>query len=165
MALYNIGDYIQFNYPAVHLEGTEANDPRPRVLVLHNNWGGLVHGLNFNYLNDDEINMIRMILDPNFEDKYRANMEKKNPNMIRQYDSMMATGGGAKITSPLDFYHRVVQPFIRGKGWDPYRKYKPNLMRGTRVLQKRQILEGLNKPSAFHDYERRFRYMRGPRFK
>jgi len=155
MARLIIGDLISFSYPAVHKQGTRAHDKNPKVLVFHPNWQGLVHGLNFNYLSDDEINTIRMILDPTFETKYREQLRRKNRSA---YDELERILGGkephggltkappmavpiggttrvTKITSPRAFYYTMIRPFIFKRGFDPYRKYKPHLMTGVRTLE------------------------------
>lgn len=144
MANYRIGDLITFSYPAIHLQGTRAHDKYPNVLVLHPNWGGLVHGLNFNYLTPDEINTIRMILDPMFEMKYREALQAKNPGAFNELESILtgkvkeAEGPHsrmAKITSPRAFYVNIIRPFIVTRGWDPYRLYRPEKMSGVRIVQ------------------------------
>lgn len=163
MANFQIGDLVTFSYPAVHQQGTRAHDKFPQVLVLHTNWEGCVHGLNFNYLTDDEINTIRMILDPSFEMTYREALGKKNPNAISEFDRIMKTAAHANITSPRDFYVKFVRPFIMSRGWDPYRLYRTDKMTALRVLQRRQHLEGQEKQTAFQQFAQKFANMRGPK--
>jgi hypothetical protein len=159
--LYNIGDLITFTYPAVFLQGTRAHDKFPRVLVLHSGWEGLVHGLNFNYLTADEINTIRMILDPSFEVKYRDALNKQNSKLIIEFDNIMRGAANANIVSPRDFYTRVVKPFIISRGWDPYRLYTPSKMTAVRVVQRRQHLEG-QPMGVFQGFVQKFQSMKGP---
>jgi len=141
---YRIGDMITFTY-----SGNRVHDKFPNILVLHNNWQNNVHGLNFSYLTDDEINALRMMIDPAFELKYAENLQKKNPHIMMELDKIILRMGNANITSPRDFYLRVVRPFIMVRGWDPYRKYNPAKMVGVRVVQKREILTGEAKAGLF----------------
>ena len=161
MAFFNIGDIVSFSYPAVHLQGTRAHDKHPKLLVLHTNWEGLIHGLNLNYLTNEEINTVRMILDPSFEMNYRESMTKKSPEAVAEFDRIMQGAANANITSPNDFYVRVVRPFIITRGWDPYRLYRPEKMSGIRIVQKRQHLEG-QPQSMFQKFIQKFQSMRGP---
>lgn len=126
--------------------------------MLHPSWrfypnrsGGkpLVHGLNFNYLTDDEINLVRMIVDPGFQLKYFENMQKKNPNIANEFDRIIARAGAANITSPQDFYLRAVKPFIQPRGWDPYRLYDPLKMENIRILQTQKQMLGESKMPFF----------------
>lgn len=140
MAGFNIGDLITFTYPLA--PQTYAHDPNPRVLVLHENWQGHVHGLNFNLLTNEEINTIRAILDPFFEMSYRNALSAQNPNAFKELEAIITSSGNPKITSPHDFYLKVIKPFIRPRGYDPYRLYKPNLMTGVRILQREYDMTG-----------------------
>jgi hypothetical protein len=149
MSNFRIGDIVLFSYPAVHKRGTRANDPFPNVLVLHNNWQGLVHGLNFSYLLDDEINMFRMMVDPGFELKYVENLQKKSPQLVQEFDTIIGRAGIANITSPRDFYIKIVKPFIMTRGYDPYRLYRPDKMSNIRVVQKREVITGEQRASLF----------------
>lgn len=163
MALFGIGDLITFTYPAVHQLGTRAHDRYPKVLVLHNNWQGLVHGLNFNYLTEDEINTVRMILDPFFEMKEAPFLKEKNPQAYAELESLLHGKVGeaigphsrmARITSPRAFYLNVVKPFISPRGWDPYRLYKPQLMTGVRILQRENHMSGKDSYAKFQAQQR-----------
>ena len=160
MALYEIGDIISFSYPAwglnpkqslyksrqqpvpEHLKGTRAHDRNPKVLVLHTNWRGLLHCLNLNYLTNDEINTLRMVLDPLFEMKYRDKLKQKNATAYAELERIINRSGNPRITTPHDFYVRVIKPFIQVRGWDPYRLYHPEKMTAIRVLEKRSLLTG-----------------------
>jgi hypothetical protein len=142
MTSYRIGDLISFSYPALKLQGTEAHDKFPSVLVLHPLWQGTLMGLNFNYLTDQEINMFRMMLDPGFQLKYMDNLYKKSPQLVQEFDTIIGAAGSANITSPYDFYHKVVRPFIMVRGWDPFRRYTPSKMTNVRVVQKKEIITG-----------------------
>jgi len=142
MAQYQIGDLISFQYPAVHRQGTRAHDKVPSVLVLHPLWGANLHGLNFNYLSNDEINMLRMLIDPAFQLKYAENLLRKNPNLIREFDRIIAQASNAGITSPRDFYMRIVRPVIITRGWDPYRRYSPSKMTNVRIVQRAATITG-----------------------
>src|SRR3990167_3176570 len=144
MSNFRIGDLIKFSYPAPHpnAEGTRAHDKFPQVLVLHPNYRNLLHGLNTNYLTDEEINTLRMIIDPMFEMQQRENLRKKNPSAYAELESIiMGTAAGAqgnrnaKMSSPLAFYRGIIRPFIFVRGWDPYRLYKPHLIKNARIIQ------------------------------
>jgi len=140
----SIGTIVTFSYIS-----KRSHDRFPKILVLHPGWrnpGGtgdklLVNGLNLNYLTDDETNLLRMVIDPGFQLKYFENMVKKNPGIAQQYNSIIGSAANSNITSPHDFYIRVVRPFIQPRGWDPYRLYDPSKMLNVKVLQtQRQML-------------------------
>lgn len=147
MPRYNIGDLITFSYPT---EGTRAHDKYPRVLVLHPDWQGSTHGLNFNYLSDDEINVIRMIIDPFYEMQYRDALRKKNPNLFKELEIIITSpAAGAqgmynrvKITSPRGFYLNVIKPFIRQRGYEPYRKYRTDKVLNPKILTPSRVMMG-----------------------
>lgn len=148
-----IGNLISFSYLSAH-----SHDRTPEVLVLHPGWrfypnrsGGkpLMHGLNFNYLTDDEINLIRMIVDPGFQLKYFENMQRKNPNIASEFDRIIGSAGAANITNPHDFYVKVIKPFIMPRRYDPYRLYDPSLIQNPRILQNTRQFTGENKMSFF----------------
>lgn len=155
---YRIGDLISFGYPAVHQQGTRAHDKNPLVLVLHPNWGGVMHGLNFNYLTPDEINTVRMILDPMFEMQYREALQKRNPKAYAELDNILsgkvegAEGPNsrvAKITSPRAFYMNIIRPFIIARNYDPYRLYRPEKMSNVRIVQTSQHMTGVDSMAKF----------------
>lgn len=148
-----IGSLITFGY-----QSPRSHDRYPEVLVLHPAWpyypnrqGGkaLLHGLNFNYMTDDEINMIRMIVDPAFQLKYFENMEKKNPGIAAEFDRIIARAGAGEITSPQQFYNNVIKPFIMPRNWNPYRLYDLGKMQGVRILQNTAQFTGANRVSIF----------------
>lgn len=145
MAL-EIGSLIIFSYPAVHKQGTRAHDKYPNVLVLHPSWQGCMHGLNFNYLTDDEINTIRMLMDPMFEVRYRESLERKNPNLFRELERIITTPSpfrNSKVTSPYEFYRGMIKPFLYGgTKRDCYRLYKPEKMTNIRVVQRASHMVG-----------------------
>lgn len=158
MANFHIGDLISFHYPAIHQQGTRAHDKAPLVLVLHPNWGGNVHGLNFNYLTPDEINTVRMILDPMFEMQYREALQRKNPNAYKELDNILsgkvegAEGPNsriARITSPRAFYMNIIRPFIVARSWDPYRLYRPEKMSNIRIVQTAAHMTGADALSKY----------------
>jgi hypothetical protein len=157
MALFQIGDLISFSYPAVFQQGTRAHDKQPNVLVLHNNWGGNMHGLNFNYLSDDEINLLRMLIDPGYQLKYFDNLNRKNPNLTREFERVIDSAGSAVITSPYNFYFKVIKPLIMSRGYDPYRKYNLGKMSSVRIKQKQQVMTGQQRRGLFGTVETRDR--------
>jgi hypothetical protein len=147
MANFQIGDLVTFQYPLA--PQTRAHDKYPKILVLHNNWQGLTHGINFNYLTNDEINTIRAILDPFFEQQFRQALSQKNPAAFRELEGIISASGNPKVTSPMDFYSKVIRPFIIVRGWDPYRLYRPELMTGIRILQKEYHMTGKDSYQKF----------------
>ena len=145
---YNIGDLVTFTYPLP--PDTRAHDRFPRVLILHPNWQGLTHGLNFNYLSADEINTIRMLVDPFYEMKYRDALKRKNPNAYRELEAIITTPTSwrgssvrnARMTSPQEFYRGVIRPFIIQRGWDPYRKYRADKVSAVRIITPARVITG-----------------------
>jgi hypothetical protein len=161
MAL-RIGDIVTFTYPAVHQQGTKAHDRFPQIIVLHPGWpahtpppniqtirGGklFVHGLNMNYLVDDEVNAIRMFTDPAFEQRYVDALQRKNPRLVNEIERITLNLVGANITSPHDFYRRALKPFIAPRGYDPYRLYAPEKMTAVRTIQRQEVLTGKSRAS------------------
>ena len=160
MANFEIGSLISFTYPVSlphdkrrprNKDETRAHDKFPEVLVLHPNWQGLVHGLNFKYLSEDEINTVRMILDPMFEMNYREALQKKNANAYAELDRILtgkvegAVGPHSrivKITSPRGFYLNIIRPFIITRSWDPYRLYRVEKMTNVRIVQTASHMTG-----------------------
>ena len=140
---FRIGDLITFTYPLP--PNTRAHDKFPRVLVLHPGWEGLVHGLNFNYLSADEVNTVRMLIDPFYEMKYRDALKRRNPNAYNELESIITSPIGtrnSKMTSPQDFYRGVIRPFIMQRGWDPYRKYRVDKISGARIITSARVITG-----------------------
>jgi len=143
MMRLKIGSIVTFSYAS-----RRSHDRFPKILVLHPGWRTpgtsgdlLVHALNLNLLTDDETNLLRMLIDPGFQLKYFENLVKKNPQVATQYNVIISSAANANITSPHDFYIRVIKPFIRLRSTDPYRLYKPALMINGKVLQtQRQML-------------------------
>lgn len=146
--VFSIGDLVSFSYPL--RPNTRAHDPYPRVLILHPNWQGLVHGLNFNYLSNDEINTIRMLIDPFYEMKYRDALKRKNPKAFQELEAIITTPvqfagmsvRNAKMSSPQEFYRGVIRPFIMQRGWDPYRKYRADKVRHSRIVSPARVIMG-----------------------
>lgn len=134
---FKIGDLVQFSYL-----GKEVHDKYPQTLILHPGWRSpkhgmklLIHALNFNYLTADEINIIRMMIDPGFELKYLENMYAKNNALATEFDNIISRAGNASMLSPHDFYLRVIRPFIMPRQWDPYRLYDPSKIANARLVQ------------------------------
>jgi len=120
MANYQIGDLIRFTYEgkSKRVGSVGRHDKFPKVLVLHPNWEGLVHGLNFNYLSDDEVNVIRMLLDPMFEMKYRDSLRRRNPNIYDELETIITgrKGTGSTAAGGSSFVPdtaRVAPPAVR----------------------------------------------------
>lgn len=159
MAIYKIGDYATWTY-----KSPKANDRNPKVLILHDNWEGHVHGLNFNYLTNDEINYLRMVLNYTFAENEIEPFSKKNPKLANDYKRMRNVYKSLNINSPYDFYQRFVRGFIQPKGYDPYRLYKPEYIQAPRVLRKARYFTSNNPLSAMGRYIDTFKYRRGSRF-
>ncbi len=161
MANYKIGDLVTFIYPAVHQQGTRAHDKQPQVLILHNNWQGKVHGLNFNYLTEHEINFVKAVINP----EYAQVISEKDPAIRAQLQRMSSMNASLNITSPHDFYNRFVKNFIKPRGYDPYRIYSPEKMTGVKVLFAKEVMVGDRKDGAFQRMIDKIKNFRGPRFR
>jgi hypothetical protein len=83
-----------------------------------------------------------MLIDPSFQLKYAENMARKNPNIMKEFDRIINNAGNAVISSPYEFYRRIVKPFIITRGWDPYRRYSPGKMTRLRIVQPYRIMTG-----------------------
>jgi len=148
MAQFRIGDIITFRYPLP--PNTRAHVPYPTVFVLHSNWQGLLHGLLWDVATQDEINTIRMLIDPFFEMKYKEALRRKNPNIYKELENIITTPQkwgqvsvrNAKIDSPQSFYHGVIKPFIQPRGYSLYRKYRIEKISGGRVKTPARIITG-----------------------
>ncbi len=151
-----IGSLISFTY-----SGISAHDKFPQILVLHNGWQGFVHGLNFNYLTEQEKNYIKAILNEEFAKK----LSEKDPVLKNKLNQFAGTYDSLNITSPHDFYTRFVRQFIKPKNYDPYRRYSPSKMTGIKVISKKEILTGEQKDTVFNKFVNKFQNMRGPRFR
>lgn len=160
MSGYKIGDLITFNYPAPHKQGTRAHDLHPQVLILHDNWQGKVHGLNFNYLTEHEINFVKAVLNPEFAEA----ISKKDPSIRTQLERMSHMSATLNITSPHDFYVRFVKNFIKPRGYDPYRIYTPSKMTGVKVIFAKEVMVGDRKDGVFQRLIDKIKNFRGPRF-
>lgn len=154
MAIYRIGDLVTFDYS----KGKHIHDRNPQVLVLHDNWTRTVHGLNFNYLSQQEINYIKAILNPAFE----ADIVKKDARIAHQMTRVQHILNNLAITSPHDFYLRFVRGFIQPRGWDPYRRYSPSSVMNPRIVTRREVLVGDHKDSMFNRFIQKFQHARGP---
>lgn len=148
MANFKIGDIVTFRYPLP--PGTRAHTPYPQVLVLHPDWQGLMHGLGWHLMTQDEMNVIRMLVDPFFEMQYRKGLQKRNPVLYAEMEKIITSPQtwnnvsvrNAKITSPQEFYRGVIRPFIRRRGWEPYRKYDVTKIASPRVITPARVLTG-----------------------
>lgn len=149
----NIGDLVRFSY-----RGKIVHDPRPTVLILHPNWQNQTHGLNFNYLSEQEINYIRSVLNPVFA----AEMIKKDPRIASQMQRISHIINTLVITQPHDFYLRFVRGFIQPRGWDPYRRYTPSGISGVQTVVRQAVMVGTEKDSMFNKFIQKFQHMRGP---
>lgn len=153
MAVYfSIGDLVEFDYRA----GAVVHDSFPKVLCLHNNWRGCVHGLNFNYLTQQEINYIKSVLNPQFAKK----ISKKDLRIAAQLDRISHLAN-LNITSPHDFYVRFIRGFIQPRGWEPYRRYNVQKIGSSKIITRQAIMTGEEKSGIFDKYRNKFKNMRG----
>lgn len=139
------GDLVTFSYPAVKLQGTQAHDKNPTVLVLHPNYEGIMHGLNFNYLGPQEINMIRMLLSPKFQLENKAALTRQRPDLIKRFDSIVESATESEVNSSAAFYSKVIKPLIttggiHAKKYEPYRQYRVDKIKGLRIVTAATIM-------------------------
>lgn len=170
MANFQIGDVITFRYSS-----KRATDPNPTVFVLHTNWQGMIHGLNFNYLTQVEVDVFRSLVNK----KFGKEMKKKNAfikRRIQQHEEVAGEKRGLKklfgkkqdagkmlAQNPQQFYMKYVRPFIQPRGWDPYRLYRPDRMGTVHLKTTNRVFVDL--PSQFFkEYVDTFAARRGPRF-
>jgi hypothetical protein len=174
-ANFDIGDLVTFNYSG----GTDVHDQHPVVLCLHNDWlchtprgmtgvgalhrefaGGkrCVHGLNWNNLDEKERTYLRAVMNP----KYEMDMRKKDDEFAKKMSDIHKIRD-LDIQSPEDFYKRLIRPFIKPKGWEPYRRYRVDKIRGPRILMSKELLSGAVGDTTFRRIMRRLSAMRGRR--
>ena len=158
----NFGDIISFNYPAIHKEGTRAHDPNPKVLVLHPNFGGHMHGLKIDSFSPQELNMLRMLINPAFEKQYKASLTRESPDTVKEFDRIIKTASTRDITSPQQFYTEVIKPIIKPRGYQPYRQYTVSKVRGTFVIERATMTATAQGPTPFQSYAKRTKGFRGP---
>jgi hypothetical protein len=174
MANYEIGSLISFKYPVPPPPrplGTSAHDMYPQVLVLHPAWDRwpqnnqpgnyLLHGIAWKLISDDEKNVIRMIMSPKFETDYKEALRQKDSALISKFERIMGGAANANITSPHDFYLRVVSPFLNVRAnASPYRLYNLKKISNVRILQTRQYLADelgiAGQENLFSKYARQF---------
>lgn len=155
----------------------EIHDKYPQVLVLHNSWAGKVHGINLNQMSQQEINYLTALVDPFFA----AEIIKKDGRIKAELQRLPKD---LQISSPHDFYMRVIKPFI--KLYDGYRLYNPSKMFNVKVVKSYKDIQrragaapqqpgqekqtgasaATTKPggSFFSAYAKTLSRMRGPRF-
>lgn len=149
-----MGDLITFDYQM----GKKIHDRTPKVLVLHPNWQGQMHGLNFNYLTEQEINYIKAVLNPIFE----SEIVKKDRRIAIQMTRVRSIVDTLNITSPHDFYVRFVRGFIQPRGWDPYRRYLPERQRSLRIITASAVMTGDQREKGiFHKALDKIKHFRG----
>ena len=124
------GDLVTFSYTAVHKRRSRAHDPSPTVLVLHPNWEGKMHGLNWGLMSAQQQNMVRMILDVKFEQEHKQSLTRQDPELVKHYDKVMATASVTEVSQPQAFYKQVIKSLISqgklstsGVRYEPYRQY------------------------------------------
>ena len=151
---FAIGDTIIFSY-----NGERSHDPTPRILVIHNDWQSLVHGLSLNVLTDQETNYLKAVVYPTLA----ADIMKKDPRIRQELTRIKHQLPHMNIYSPRDFYVRFLKTFIRR--YDSYRLYKPMSMSNVKVLTKRKDLVGDQKDKGLFDkYVDRVKGQTGPKF-
>lgn len=158
--LYNIGDWISFSYEAEKKKikpgsigakvlaahpHVQMHERSPTAIVLHPSWGGNAHCLLTNNYGQREINYLTAIIDPFFA----AEIIKKDAGLRAQLQRLQKD---LNITSPHDFYLRVVKPFIAM--YDGYRLYSPQKMMNIRVIKKYSDIETRMKTSQTQGQEK-----------
>lgn len=143
-----IGSLTTFTY-----DSPSAHDRYPQILVLHNDFEGCVHGINFNYLTNEELDFIKSVLN----DDYAEEASKANPNLKTQLDRMKTLLAGVDIKSPAVFYNQIIRPFI--KRYDSYRLYKPDHIKNTRTLITYEMMIGTKPGMVFSDYQSKLKHM------
>lgn len=173
----SIGDIIAFRYPTKPVTG--ATEPNPKLLVLHPNWEGQMHGLrlNYAYMTAQQENVLKMFMSPKFQKMHKAALTREAPLLVQEYDRIIKEGGNTQVTSPQDFYRKMIRPFISPRDFEPYRRYKVGLVSGVRVVEPYHMIlnppqynekihgpveEGTNK---FDEYKKLFEGMRGSKFR
>jgi len=154
MPIYRVGDIVTFSY-----QGDEATSFYPQVLVLQEsaarrkfpNEVPKMHGLNLNYMTDQELEYLWSVMDPAYGEK----AAQKDPNLRQQMSRINAISSivPLDIQTPENFYTRVIKDFVRRS--DGYRLYFPNKMTSIRIVSKRETLTG-EKQGIFHKYLGRF---------
>jgi len=143
------GDLVTFHYPAVHKRKSRAHDPNPTVLVLHPNYEGKVHGLNWGLMTPNQQNMIRMILDVGFEQQHKQALTRQDPSLMKEYDKVVGMASVTEINQPYPFYQQVIKKLISagnlsasGVKYEPYRQYTLTNISSVRILQPAAIMMG-----------------------
>jgi hypothetical protein len=160
-----IGDLITFTYPVGPGSGTRATDPNPIVLVFHPDWQNEMHCLAFSRLSGDEQNIIRMLVSPKYQVQHEAALARKNPKLVVEFNEIVEHVGATLITSPEEFYHKAIRPFIKPRNWQPYRRYIPSKMTQIRIIEPMEVMTGETTPSLMQRWKRFASGMRGPRFR
>lgn len=202
--IFKIGDWIAFSYSSEPRQGvrgvkssrertqsgqtswkekksiTDIHDPYPTCIVLHDNWKGMVNCINTNNMSQHEINFLTAIIDPFFA-------QERTKTDARLKADLMRIPRDIQITSPHQFYLRIVKPFIHL--YDGYRLFNPNKMLNIKVVksyqdiqrrlkspQKPATIDMKDKPSSvvdtslqsgggfFDRYVQSISRLRGPRF-
>ena|SRR3990167_1566673 len=154
MVIYEAGDTIVFNYTSPH-----ATDPTPKVLVLHDNWQGRVHGINLLLLTRQEHNYLKAVISSSFAKK----ITRTDARIRQQLQRLQSTLSTLNISSPRDFYVRFVKGFV--KQYDSYRQYRPEYMKNIKVVEKREDLTKTDEDkSLFDKYVDKTKNKTGPKF-
>ena len=148
----NIGDLITFTYTS-----ETATDKNPTVLILHNNWQGLLHGLNFSYLTTQEQSYVKSVLNS----EYAEEIKKKDARIKAHLERLGSRIDDYDIKNPHDFYIRFIRGFIMPRAWEPYRKYKPANIVNSRTIVKADVMTGKVKGELFNQFANKFKHRFG----
>lgn len=110
----------------------DIHDRYPQALILHPDWSGSVHAINLNQMSQREINFLTALIDPFFAKEIIQKDASLKADLLRIPKEI-------NITSPHQFYLRVIKPFIRL--YDGYRLYKSNKMLNIKVVKSYQDIQ------------------------
>lgn len=141
------GDIVTFKYVAIH-RGSRAHDPNPKVLVLHPDFEGKMHGLNIGYFSQNDMNMLRMILSVGFEQRYKASLTRQSPEAVKLFEKIMSEASVTDINSPQQFYYQVIKPIIKPRGYEPYRQYTVQKIGAITIVERAEVMTSDVDPAA-----------------
>lgn len=144
----NHGDLVTFTYSPVYANRSTSKGAPAKVLILHPNHGGMVHGLKWDLLSDTQKNMVKMILDPSFAEEKKQSLVRQDPNSVKIFDNITQGAAVEDIARPKQFYEQVVQPLIahlKTRQADPYRQYRLDRIKSVRTLTSAAIMTGKQK--------------------
>lgn len=143
------GDLVTFKYNPVNPRRSTSGGAPPTVLILHPNYGGMVHAIKWDLLSPGQQNIMRMILDPEFAEEKKQSLVRQDPQSVKLYDDVTQSATVEDIRRPEQFYNQVIKILIgRLKGQrqsDPYRQYRFDRISNIRTLTTSAIMTGKQK--------------------